>query len=118
MHELSQSKAIVGTAVKHARGRRVTSVNMQIGRMRQVVPESLEFYFDVAAKGTACEGAILNQTVLPARLHCRACNLEWTLELPDFRCPTCGGTEFDVVSGTELEVESIEIEEEACTERK
>jgi hydrogenase nickel incorporation protein HypA/HybF len=118
MHELSLSKAIVGTAVKHAGGCRVTAVNMQIGRMRQVVPRSLEFYFDVVAKGTACEGAVLNQTVLPARLHCRTCNLEWKLELPDFRCPTCGGTEFDVVSGTELEVESIEIEEEACTERR
>lgn len=118
MHELSLSKAIVGTAVKHARGRRVTAVNMQVGRMRQVVPVSLEFYFDVVAKGTACEGAVLNQTVLPARLHCRACNLEWTLELPDFRCPTCGVTEVDVVSGTELQVESIEVEEEACIEQR
>jgi hydrogenase nickel incorporation protein HypA/HybF len=112
MHELSLSNAIVSTAVAHARGRRVTAVNVLVGNMRQVVPESLEFYFDLVARETPCEGAVLQQTVLPARLRCRACGLEWELEVLDFRCPGCGDADFEVMSGAELEVESIEIEEE------
>ena len=38
MHELSVSSAIVDTAVRHAEGRRVTSVQVRLGRLRQVDP--------------------------------------------------------------------------------
>ena len=57
MHELSLSSAIINTAVKHAGGRRVTVVSLRVGRLRQVVPDTLEFYFDFVARDTLCEGA-------------------------------------------------------------
>ena len=44
MHELSLSSAIVNTAVKHAGGRRVTVVSLRVGRLRQVVPDTLDFF--------------------------------------------------------------------------
>ena len=47
MHELSLSSAIVNTVERHAAGRRVTVVNMRIGTLRQVVPDSLTFYFEI-----------------------------------------------------------------------
>ena len=56
MHELSLSSAIVNTAVKHADGRRVTVVNLRVGRLRQVIPDTLEFYFEFVARDTVCEG--------------------------------------------------------------
>jgi hydrogenase nickel incorporation protein HypA/HybF len=112
MHELSISSAIVATAVKHADGRRVTLVSLTVGALRQVVPESLEFYFEIVARGTLCEGARLRQTLVPARARCGGCG-PWEVEpLALFRCPRCG--EAAAVSGNELEVESIEVEEEAC----
>ena len=114
MHELSISGAIVDTAVKHAKGRRVERVNMTVGALRQVVPESLDFYFDIVARGTLCEGAQLEQTLVPARARCPGCRHEWELEAPQFRCPACGEAPAEIVSGDELEVESIELEEEAC----
>ena len=52
MHELSLSSAIVNTVVKHADGRRVSVVNLRVGHLRQVVPDSLEFYFEFVARGT------------------------------------------------------------------
>jgi hydrogenase nickel incorporation protein HypA/HybF len=114
MHELSISSAIVDTAVKHADGRRVTLVSLTVGALRQVVPESLEFYFEIVARGTLCEGALLRQTLVPARARCRGCG-PWEVEpLAVFRCPRCGEAVAEVVSGNELEVESIEVEEEAC----
>ena len=115
MHELSLSSAIVNTAVKHAGGRRVTAVQMRIGGLRQVVPETLDFYFGLVARGTACEGARLEQELIPAQLGCCDCAAEWEIDLPMFRCPTCGGAEVEVVSGDEFEVESIDVEEVACT---
>jgi hydrogenase nickel incorporation protein HypA/HybF len=114
MHELSLSSAIIATAAKHADGRRVSVVNLRVGRLRQVVPETLEFYFEFVARGTVCEGARLEQEVLEARLRCEPCANEWEIGLPAFRCPLCGGGEVSVVGGNEFEVESIEVEEVAC----
>jgi hydrogenase nickel incorporation protein HypA/HybF len=114
VHELSLSGAIVNTVVKHAAGRRVTVVNMRIGHLRQVVPDTLEFYFGFVADGTVCEGARLEQELIPARLRCRPCGDGWQIDLPIFRCPGCGGADVEVVSGNEFEVESIDVEEAEC----
>jgi hydrogenase nickel incorporation protein HypA/HybF len=115
VHELSLSSAIVNTVVKHADGRQVTAVHMRIGALRQVVPDTLEFYWGFVAQGTVCEGAVLEQELIPARLRCAACEREWELDVPAFRCPTCGGADVAVVAGNEFEVESINVEEVACT---
>jgi hydrogenase nickel incorporation protein HypA/HybF len=111
MHELSLATGIVETVEKHADGRRVISVQMRIGALRQVVPESLEFYFGICSRDTVCEGATLEQELLPARLRCNTCEQRWDLDLPDFRCPSCSGSDVEVVSGTEFEVDSIEVNE-------
>ena len=117
MHELSLAGAVVNTAVKHAAERRVTVVTLRVGRLRQVVPDTLDFYFGFVAEGTLCEGARLEQEVVPAALRCRGCERSWEIEFPDFRCPACGRADVEVVSGEEFEVESIEVEAEeaACT---
>lgn len=118
MHELSIAGAIVATAEKHAAGRHVTVVTVRAGRLRQVVPESLEFYWEIVARDTLCAGARLELEVVPAELGCDACGRRWELEAPPFRCPACGEKDVEVVAGDELEVESIEVEEEeACIAR-
>jgi hydrogenase nickel incorporation protein HypA/HybF len=114
VHELALSSAIVNTVAKHANGRRVTVVNLRVGRLRQVIPETLEFYFEFVARDTVCERARLEQEVIEARLRCRPCAREWEIEIPAFRCPTCGGSDVAVASGDEFEVESIEVEEAEC----
>ena len=115
MHELSLSGAIVNTVVKHAAGRRVALVTMRVGALRQVVPDTLDFYFGFVSKGTVCEGARLEQELIPARLRCVGCEREWEIELPIFRCPDCGSADgIEVASGNEFEVESIEVEEAEC----
>ena len=116
MHELSLSQAILETALRHADGRPVTRVSLRIGHLRQVVPDSLEFYFDLVARETLCEGAALETEAVPAELRCRACGEEWLLEEPPFRCPACAGGDVEIVHGNEFEIESITVEEEetAC----
>jgi hydrogenase nickel incorporation protein HypA/HybF len=116
MHELSVASAVVDTATRHAGGRRVTAVQLRVGHLRQVVPDSLAFYFDHVAAGTLCEGARLEQEVVPARLVCESCEHEWELGEAMFRCPRCDATRVRIVAGNELCVESIEVEEreDAC----
>ncbi len=115
MHELSLSGAIVNTVEKHAAGRPVSVVSMRIGALRQVVPDTLEFYFGFVSKGTVCEGARLEQERIPARLRCSSCTREWEIELPVFMCPACGSSgRIEIASGEEFEVESIQVEEAEC----
>lgn len=119
MHELSLSQAIVDTALRHADGRPVKSVQMRIGAMRQVVPESLSFYFGIVTRETLAEGAELEVEYLPALLRCGGCGAEWEPLLPAFRCPSCAGAAVETLSGTEFEIESIVVEEEeGCIARE
>ena len=116
MHELSVARAVIDIATRHAGGRRVTAVQLRIGHLRQVVPDSLTFCFEHAARGTACEGARLEQELVPARLACEACDHGWELDAAVFRCPLCESGAVRITSGDELCVESVEVEEveEAC----
>lgn len=114
MHELSLSSAIVNTVVKHADGRRVKLVSMRIGKLRQVVPDTLDFYFEFVARDTVCEGAALEYEIIDAQLHCRSCGHDWKVEIPAFRCPECEGADVEIAAGNEFEVESIEVEEAEC----
>ncbi len=116
MHELSISSAVLESVLRHAAGRRVSEVKLRVGHLRQVVPDSLEFYWDIVTRETVCEGSLLDQEIVAGRLACAPCGREWEIDMPIFRCPTCGGSEVSVAAGDELEVESIEVEEEpACT---
>jgi hydrogenase nickel incorporation protein HypA/HybF len=116
VHELSLSSAIVNTVVKHAQDRAVSVVNLRVGALRQVIPDTLDFYFGIVAKGTVCEEARLEQELIPARLRCASCAREWEIDVPVFMCPECGAAgRVEVASGNEFEVESIEVEEAACT---
>ena len=75
---------------------------MRIGALRQVVPDSLAFYFGIVARDTVCEGARLELELVAALLRCPDCEREWDPappashgarrgpRLPSFRCPTCG----------------------------
>jgi hydrogenase nickel incorporation protein HypA/HybF len=115
VHELSVGSAIVDTAVRHARGRPVMVVSVRIGHLRQVVPDSLHFYFGLVSRETVCEGARLEIEIVEACLHCDACTHEWIAERAAFRCPECESAQVSVLSGEEMEVESIELEmEDAC----
>ena len=113
MHELSLATGIVETVIRHADDRRVNSVQMRIGTLRQVVPDSLDFYFGICSRDTVCEGAELELEIIRAKLRCNSCGREWELDLPDFRCSSCSTGDVEVIAGTEFEVESIEVSEDS-----
>jgi hydrogenase nickel incorporation protein HypA/HybF len=123
MHELAVAQAIVAAAERHAEGRRVAVVRVRVGRLRQVVPEYLSWFFEIAAGETLCEGASLECESTPSLLRCGACGAEWDpapAPAPDqaalivgFRCPQCGSGDNRILSGDELVVESIDISDGA-----
>ena len=45
-----------------------------------------------------------------ATLRCLPCERTWPIDIPAFRCPFCGGSEVEIATGDEFEVESIELQ--------
>jgi hydrogenase nickel incorporation protein HypA/HybF len=116
MHELSIAEAVVEIATRHAAGRRVHRVELRVGHLRQVVPSALEFAFELLSSGTALEGAELMIHTVPARGTCRACGAETTMVSFPLQCSRCGGLDLERLSGEELLVDALELEEEMSTE--
>ncbi len=114
MHELAIATSIVEIAAGHvveAGGGRVLAVTVHVGRLASVHEAALRSAFDVAIADTPLAGAELRVVAVPVRIFCRSCADE--RELPgigSLACPTCGDVSGDIRSGTELELESIELE--------
>jgi hydrogenase nickel incorporation protein HypA/HybF len=60
MHELGITRNIVAIVAEAARGRRVVRITLEIGAHAGVAADAIAFCFDVVAKGTAVEGAVLD----------------------------------------------------------
>ena len=89
----------------------VTQINLKVGKLRAVVPESLEFCFSATAEGTVMEKAQLHIEGVPVKIVCQACQAAFDLDVPLFACTECGASDVRIVSGDELHIDSIEIED-------
>ncbi|MGH9593758.1 MAG: hydrogenase maturation nickel metallochaperone HypA [Bryobacteraceae bacterium] len=116
MHELSIASSVVDAVSESLRaypGARVLEVRLRIGALSSVVEDSLQFCWGIATEGTELAGSRLAVTTVPVTVHCEACGGEGELpSLQDFRCPGCGEPASDVRGGRELEIESVELEDE------
>ena len=116
MHEMGVAMQIVEIAAASIPadlvGSRVETVNLKVGKLSAIVPDSLKFCFEAVSKDTALEGARLHITEIPVRAVCNACRNEWTIEQPAFTCPACNSGDITLLSGRELDIESIELAEE------
>ena len=113
MHELALADSIVRIASAHARGRRVRSVAVAAGALRQVVPSALALAFALLAEGTPLAGAELRVRSVPAVVRCRACGVASEQHGFPLACRACGALDVEVTAGEELLVEELEVDAEA-----
>jgi hydrogenase nickel incorporation protein HypA/HybF len=113
MHELSLAASILEIVRRNAAGRRVSSVHVEVGALRQVLPSALTFSFDVLVQGTELEGATLDVSTMPARGTCRRCRSIGEVHAFPLVCASCGALDIDIVAGEELMVASLELEDTA-----
>lgn len=117
MHELSIAASIVEAVTESAAaypGARVKEVRLRIGALASVIEDSLQFCWQITTEGTPLAGAALRVETMPVVLHCAGCNVDSQLDgVQSFRCPRCGELAADLRQGRELEIDSIEIEDEA-----
>jgi hydrogenase nickel incorporation protein HypA/HybF len=112
MHELSIAQSILDIIREHVPDERsVTSIRLRIGEMSGVVPDSLEFCFTAITQETPLAGARLEIDHIPFVLFCNSCRKELRSEPGIALCAACGSYDTRTVSGTELQVVEIELED-------
>ncbi len=111
MHEMSIAQSILDAVLEQGeahRLQRVKTIKLQIGAMAAVVPSSLTFCFDLLTKNTIASDAVLEIETAPVVARCPDCNLLFEVEDLIFLCPQCEKPAFEVVSGRDLLLMSIE----------
>lgn len=104
MHELSLAESIITIIKDYAKRdgfKKVNGVFLSYGRLSCIEPHTLQFAFDVQAKGTPAEGAVLEFKILPAMIHCFSCEKDLEVQAHTGVCPACGGQDVMLVAGTE-----------------
>ena len=116
MHEMGVAMQIIEIATASIpadlTGARVERVNLKVGKLSAIVSDSLRFCFEIAAKDTPLEKAELNIDEIPVVARCNDCGNQLTIATPVFTCQKCTGGTIELLSGRELDIESIEIAEE------
>ncbi len=110
MHELSLCRAIAGVVKPHAAGRRVDVVRVQVGALRQVVPETLSFCWTLVRDHEDMPGAELELELVGAEVSCRGCGQHSPITSRfSVCCPHCDSGDVAVVRGEEFLVTSVDV---------
>ena len=108
MHELSTTRSVVAICAEHSNGARVKRVTLEIGKLSAVMPHAVRFCFDICAKATAVEGALLDIIEVPGLARCGDCGDDVPLSDLVGRCP-CGSANLTLIAGNELNVKEMEV---------
>jgi hydrogenase nickel incorporation protein HypA/HybF len=112
MHELALARSLTDMVDEYAAQQgvaRIKQINIRLGEL-SAMTRALHFCFGSASQGTSCENAILNIEEVPLTVFCSVCD---EIKTPNgrynFRCPDCGRSTPNVVTGREMELNSIEL---------
>jgi hydrogenase nickel incorporation protein HypA/HybF len=114
MHEMGIANSVleaVRTEMGLHPGTYPCKVGVRIGEMAAIDPEALRFCFEAIILGTDLESLALGIEVCPRRHRCQLCGREFVVRDYDSRCPQCANLETTCISGDELELAYLEIEE-------
>ena len=114
MHELgiaqSVLEAVKAEADRHP-GSRPVKVALRIGELAAVDPDALQFSFEALTRETELEGLELAVEFCPRRHRCFDCGTEFVVKDFDFQCLACHSLRSECISGDQLELAYLELEE-------
>jgi hydrogenase nickel incorporation protein HypA/HybF len=106
MHEYAIAEALAKQVERHAPGPgRVREVEIRVGALRGLEPESLRLCWEAVTFDTPIAGSVLRVDLRPWSITCPACGRAWTSPVPFVTC-ACGevaplprgGDELDLVA--------------------
>jgi hydrogenase nickel incorporation protein HypA/HybF len=115
MHELGIAASILDCveAEKQRRlGQHISKVGVRIGELSGVDVDALQFGFECLVKDTEFEPLTLDIEQMPRVQRCPQCGNEFRMTDYDPRCPGCGDFMTRCVSGEELDITYMELDNE------
>ena len=113
MHELSITEHLLDDCIREAQARhasRIRVIRLCIGQLRGIVPDCIQIYLDMLAKGTIAEGARIESETPPVRIHCTDCGKDGEITPHHLMCPHCGSIRLKLLSGKEFYIKSLEVD--------
>ena len=101
---LAEEKALAAGAT------RIHEIRMRIGRLASVVPDALNYAFEILRDGTMAAGGTLKIDTVDAVCWCAQCQQEFPTPDLIYDCPRCGQPSGQLRQGREMELVSMEIE--------
>lgn len=120
MHELTMCRGLIDAVERIAEREHaisVASLTVTIGALSGVEPALLARAFELARMGTIAENAELVIESMPVRIACQNCGIESDVPAQRMICKCCGAWHVRIVSGDELYLSRVEIEQDAAIER-
>ncbi|KKI99968.1 hydrogenase maturation nickel metallochaperone HypA [Prochlorothrix hollandica] len=112
MHEVSlmaQTLAIALEQAQHQGATQIQRLRMRIGAQAGVVPEALQFAFEVGIQDTIAAGASLDIETVPVSCFCEPCQRDFQPDDWFYQCPQCQTLSDRVLAGREIELVSLEV---------
>lgn len=115
MHELSIALRIIETLEQELAGEEeglvVTAVSIQVGTLTGIVPEALQFCWELATENGLLQGSQLDIQTVDATGYCGQCDTERPLtNLQSMRCPICQTPIGQISGGNDLEILTVTVE--------
>jgi hydrogenase nickel incorporation protein HypA/HybF len=90
--------------------KKLHEVKIQIGELVAVVPESLQFYYEILIENTPYADSKLIIEILPVNLKCKNCKFRFISKEFFFVCPQCQSQDIEVVQGNELKIVYLDVD--------
>ena len=114
MHELGIITGVVDSTKKVATEKgatHVSKINLKIGEMVEAIEDALRYSFEILSEDDPMlEDCELNIEFAKPKSVCLECGSEFSHDIFHRKCPKCGSSLTDLISGRELEIISIELD--------
>lgn len=112
VHEFSIAQALADQVRRHAPAAgRVSEVEIRVGALRGLEPESLRVCWEAVTIGTSIAGSALRVDLRPWTIICPTCGRSWTSPVPFVAC-ACGESNPTPRGGDELDLVSLTVDDE------
>lgn len=108
MHELGITQNIVAIVSERAGVQKVNRVKLEIGKLSAILPDAIRFCFDLCAKDTNLDGAVLEIVEIDGLGKCESCGASVHLTLLAGTC-SCGCRDITCIEGKELKIKEMEV---------
>lgn len=113
MHEFLIAQSILERALTEAEkhnGKRICALGVKLGKASHIEPESLDFCLRAVARGTIAEKARMEIESMEPTARCRECGHTFSVQGNELSCPNCGGENLEMLTGSEVFLESLEVD--------